>query len=203
VSERLAARGLEDTVKIAFEEPPPSGAEMVARSHPLPATLAEMLFEGALDPASNPVPSLGRAGAWPTPAVKTLTTVALLRLRYKLMVHGRSQRMLLAEEAATFAWDPGQVQTVLTAEAARTLLEQSASANLEPVARRRLIAKAIEQMPAMLNGPIAAYARQRAQALAEDHARVRAAAAGSARVTVEPVLPPDVIGLYVLVPAVH
>jgi hypothetical protein len=179
VSERLAARGLEDTVKIAFEEPPPSGAEMVARSHPLPATLAEMLFEGALDPASNPVPSLGRAGAWPTPAVKTLTTVALLRLRYKLMVHGRSQRMLLAEEAATFAWDPGQVQTVLTAEAARTLLEQSASANLEPVARRRLIAKAIEQMPAMLNGPIAAYARQRAQALAEDHARVRAAAAGS------------------------
>ena len=41
------------------------------------------------------------------------------------------------------------------------------------------------------------------KALAEDHARVRAAAAGSARVTVEPVLPPDVIGLYVLVPAGH
>ena len=51
-------------------------------------------------------------------------------------------------------------------------------------------------MPAMLDGPIAAYARERAQALAEDHARVRAAAAGSARVTVEPVLPPDVIGLW-------
>jgi len=55
----------------------------------------------------------------------------------------------------------------------------------------------------MLEGPIAAHARERAQALAEDHARVRAAAAGSARVTVEPVLPPDVIGLYVLAPAGH
>jgi hypothetical protein len=45
--------------------------------------------------------------------------------------------------------------------------------------------------------------RARAQVLAQDHARVRAAAAGSARVNVEPVLPPDVIGLYVLVPAGH
>jgi hypothetical protein len=58
-------------------------------------------------------------------------------------------------------------------------------------------------MPEMLDRPIAAYAHERAKVLSEDHARVRAAAAGSARVAVEPVLPPDVIGLYVLVPAGH
>jgi hypothetical protein len=90
---------------------------------------------------------------------------------------------------------------MLTAEATRALLEQAASSDLAQVARQRLVAKAIEQMPAVLNGPIGIYARDRAQALAADHARVRAAAAGSPRVTVEPVLPPDVIGLYVLVPA--
>jgi hypothetical protein len=83
------------------------------------------------------------------------------------------------------------------------LLDLPASSDLAQVARQRLISKAIEQAPAMLEGPIAAHARERAQALAEDHARVRAAAAGSARVTVEPVLPPDVIGLYVLAPAGH
>jgi superfamily II DNA or RNA helicase len=203
VAERLAARGLEGSIKVVFEEPPPSGAEMVARNHPLTATLAEILLEGALDPSSSPVPSLGRAGAWPTPSAKTVTIVALLRLRYKLIVRGRSERMLLAEEAASLAWDASQTQTMLTAEAARALLEQPANADLAQVARQRLIAKAREQMPAMLDGPIAAYARDRAQALAADHARVRAAAAGSARVTVEPVLPPDVIGLYVLVPAGH
>jgi superfamily II DNA or RNA helicase len=203
VAERLAARGLEGTVKIAFEEPPPSGAEMVARSHPLPATLAEILLEGALDPNSSPLRSLGRAGAWPTPAVKIVTTVALLRLRFKLIVRGRNERMLLAEEAAALAWDASQTQTMLTAEAARTLLEQPASADLAQVARQRLIDTAIEQMPVMLDGPIATFARDRANVLAEDHARVRVAAAGSVRVTVEPVLPPDVIGLYVLVPAGH
>ena len=210
VKERLAARGLEGTVRIAFDEPPPAGAEIVARSHPLPATLADMLLEGALEPGfegalelgSSPLPSLGRAGAWRTHTVKTVTTVALLRLRYKLTVRGRSERMLLAEEAATFACD-AQSRTVLTGEPARALLDKPAAADLAQVARQRQIAKAIEQMPALLDGPIAAYARERAKGLSDDHARVRAAATGTARVTVEPVLPADVIGLYVLVPAGH
>jgi superfamily II DNA/RNA helicase len=203
VSERLAARGLEGSVRLAFDEPPPSGAEMVTRNHPLPATLAEMLLEGALDPGSSPVESLGRADAWPTLAVKTMTTVALLRLRFKLIVRGRGERMLLAEEAAMFARNAAPTQTVLAGESARALLDQPATADLASPARQRLITRAIEQMPSMLEGAIAAYARERANALAEDHARVRAAAAGSARVAVEPVLPPDVIGLYVLVPASH
>jgi superfamily II DNA or RNA helicase len=199
-AERLAGRHLEGTVRIAFEEPPPTGAEMVGRSHPLPATLAEFLLEGALDPGSSPVVSLGRAGAWPTPAVKVMTTVALLRLRHKLTIHARRERLLLAEEAAALAWATDATKPALIAEAARALLDQAASGDLAPNARARLLTQAMERLPAMLDGPIAAYARERAQTLAQDHARLRAAASGSARVTVEPVLPADVIGLYVLLP---
>jgi hypothetical protein len=64
-----------------------------------------------------------------------------------------------------------------------------------------LLQGAIERIGTALEGSIAAYAHERARALADDHARVRAAASGSARVTVEPVLTADIIGLYVLVPA--
>ncbi|MGA7806872.1 helicase-related protein, partial [Bradyrhizobium sp.] len=200
VKERLSLRGFEDTIRIAFDEPPPSGAEIVSRSHPLPATLAETLLEGALDPGSIPLLSLGRAGAWQTAAVKSVTTIVALRLRYKLIVHGRRERMLLVEEAATLALEAAK-SVFMVEGATRPLLDAAASADLALVARQRLISKAIEQAPAMLEGPIADYARIRAKALAEDHARVRAAAAGSARVTVEPVLPPDIIGIYVLAPA--
>jgi hypothetical protein len=203
VAERLSALGLEGTVRIAFEEPPPPGAEAIARGHPLPATLAEMLLEGALDPGSSTVPSLGRAGVWPTTGVKAVTTVALLRLRYKLTVRDRNERMLLAEEAATLAWDVGKSRIILAGEEARALLDQPATADLAQVARLRLIAKAIEQTRSLLDSSIAAYTRDRAKKLSDDHARVRAAAAGSARVTVDPVTQPDVIGLYVLVPAGH
>jgi hypothetical protein len=82
-------------------------------------------------------------------------------------------------------------------------LEHPATGDLAAVARQRLVNQARERIAAALKGPIAAYARERAEGLAADHARVRTAAAGSARVTVEPIVPADIIGLYVLVPAVQ
>jgi hypothetical protein len=75
VSERLAARGLIGSVRLAFAEPASAGAEMIGRNHALPATLAEALVEGALDPGSSAIQPLGRVGAWPTLGVKTLTTI--------------------------------------------------------------------------------------------------------------------------------
>lgn len=201
VAERLAVRGLEGSVRLAFEEPPPAGTEMVGRCHPLPAILAETLLEGVLDPSASPVSSLGRAGAWPTAAVKVVTTVTLLRLRFKLTVRGKQERLLLAEEAAALAWQPSSIEPAFIGSEVRALLEQNASGDLALVARQRLLQGAIERIGTALEGSIAAYAHQRASALADDHARVRAAASGSARVTVEPVLPSDIIGLYVLVPA--
>ncbi|MGP0089681.1 MAG: helicase-related protein [Xanthobacteraceae bacterium] len=201
VAERLSARGLEGTVRLAFEEPPATGAEMVGRCHPLPATLAESLLESVLDPASSPVPSLGRAGAWPTSAVKIITTVALLRLRYKLTIHGRRERLLLAEEAGVLGFAGTSAEPTCEGETARELLEHSATGDLAPGARQRLLNQARERVAKALEGSIGAYARARAATLSEDHARVRIAATGGARVTVEPVLPVDIIGLYVLVPA--
>ena len=52
----------------------------------------------------------------------------------------------------------------------------------------------------LLEGTIAEFVRSRAQELMSDHARLRAASGSASRVTVEPVMPPDVIGLFVLVP---
>ncbi len=46
VKERLAARGLEDSIRIAFDDPPPARFDLVTRSHPLTATLADTLLEG-------------------------------------------------------------------------------------------------------------------------------------------------------------
>jgi superfamily II DNA or RNA helicase len=198
--ERLAGRRLEGTVRLAFEEPPPEGAELVTRSHALPSSLAEALLEGALDPSSSPVPALGRAGAWRTSGVNIVTTVALLRLRYKLTVHGRRDRMLLAEEASALAWEGGREEPCVSGETARAQLEFESTGNLAEVARGRLIEQGRQRVAVAFQASVETHARERAAALAEDHARVRAAAAGSARVSVEVVLPVDVMGLYVLVP---
>jgi superfamily II DNA or RNA helicase len=199
LGERLSGRGFEDTVRVSFDEPAPAKAQLLDRSHPVVATLADYLLESALDRKTGELP-LGRAGAWTTTDVDQLTTVALLRLRFKLVVHGRKEQMLLVEEANAIAFDH-QGNAISNGEPARALLETEAVSNLAPIARDRMIDGARERVKTALNNSIADFARSRAEALAGDHSRVREAGINVSRVTVKPVLPTDVIGLFVLVPA--
>ena len=98
------------------------------------------------------------------------------------------------------AWTPLGARIVAVGEEARELLNAPATADLAPVARDRFIAKAKEELPGLLKGSIAEFVRSRAQELMADHARLRVASGSASRVTVEAVLPPDVIGLFTLMP---
>lgn len=196
--ERLAEHDLKGSVRLATMEPAPSGTALLTRTHPLTATLAEALVEASLDPESLSGLGIGRVGAWPTAAVQQVTRLALLRIRFKLTVHARKERLLLAEEAALVAVQGTQI--VAVGEEARELLSTPATADLAPVARDRFIAKAKEELPSLLEGSIAEFVRSRAEELMQDHARLRIASGSASRVTVEAVLPPDVIGLFTLMP---
>ena len=197
--ERLAERGLTGTLQLAAADPAPAGASLLTRTHPLTTTLAEALVEGALDPASLPDLALGRIGAWPTAAVAHKTTVLLLRLRMKLTVHARRERLLLAEEATLLAISGGRI--VASGPEARTLLASSAAYDLAEVARARFLQAARAELPSLLDGPVRQHAEERAEELLADHARLRAASGTAPRLSVKAVLPPDVIGLFVLLPA--
>ncbi len=199
LKERLEQKALTGTIKLALSEPAPSGTSLLTRTHPLTATLAETLVEASLDPVSLHDLGIGRLGAWPTSKVEKVTRLALLRIRYKLRVHARRERLLLAEEAALVALEGEQL--VCSGDDARQLLSATASGNLAPVARERFVKQAQAQLPGLLEGPIAKYVAERADELVDDHARIRAATGSGSKVTVEPLLPPDVIGLFVLMPS--
>ncbi|NIA71260.1 DEAD/DEAH box helicase [Pelagibius litoralis] len=199
LKERLSQRNLTGSVRLAMAEPAPSGTALLTRTHPLTATLAEALVEASLDPESLSGLGVGRVGAWPTTAVQRMTRLVLLRIRYKLTIHARKERLLLAEEAALVAIEGNTITA--TGEPARELLNTPAAADLAPSARERFIDRAKEELPALLEGPLTGFVRSRADELAQDHARLRAAAGSASRVTVEAVTPPDVIGLFVLMPS--
>lgn len=201
---RLEARGLEGTVHLAFNEPPPRGSSMVSRAHPLVATLAEALLESALDPESASITPLGRAGAWVADGVDQLTIVALLRLRFQLFTRaGGRETLLLAEEAITLAWAPGDTAPSISGLAAAALLEKPAAASLADAARIRVLTSAMVRLETdAVRAGLAGYARARADALAADHARLREAARMAGEVRVEPVLPLDFIGVFALLPKV-
>jgi superfamily II DNA or RNA helicase len=197
--DRLEERGLSGSVALAASDPAPAGADLLTRTHPLTAGLAEALLEGALEPSALPELGLGRTGAWPTAAVQQRTILLVMRLRMKLSVQGRRPQLLLAEEAALVAIADGKIAA--SGLDARAMLATTAGHDLAQVARERLVRAAQAELPALLDGPVKRFAQERAEALRVDHARLRAAAGTASRLLVEPALPPDVIGLFVLLPA--
>jgi superfamily II DNA or RNA helicase len=199
IKEGLQARGLHGTRRVGFEDDPVPGVTHLGRVHPLVASLAEGLAEGALDPEGAAFPPLGRCGAWRTDAVTQMTTLLLLRLRFKLITSGRTNRLLLAEEATGLAFGGTSSGALLTGLPALALLEPGATGNLDEQAIARQIQRAHDRMPTY-EPAIAALAAERGRVLSADHLRLTEAARGGATVEVVPVLPADVIGLYVLLP---
>ena len=209
VRERLEAEGLTGTLRIDFRYPAPPPCRAVQRSHPLVAVLAETLLERSLNgDADLSSPSvLGRVGCWVSDAVTTRTTLALLRLRHQLVIRrGRRDSTLLVEEATGLAW-AGQTGHLRGSEAL-ALLDAPPLADVPPHVRERESAKALALLGERMN-ELEAFAKERADALLDDHLRVRAAAYRDEKAEtrersaqVEALPRPDVIGIFVLLPKV-
>ena len=198
IRERLEQRGLTDSVRLAMSEPVPSGATLLNRTHPITASLAECLVEGSLDNTAMPTLGLGRVGAWRTISVSAKTMLMLLRIRFKLTVHSRKEQFLLAEDATVIAIQNGKVATY--GDKAREMLNASATGDIDARAQHRLTSAATAKLPDLLNGPIRQFVAERENELLEDHARLREAATAAPRVSVHAIQPPDVIGLFTLIP---
>lgn len=201
----LAARdatGAARTFWARFELPVEPGQVHLARTHPFVAGLASWVLDAALDPlGAGPA---RRCGAIRTDAVAARTTLLLVRHRFHLAVSGADgKRPLLAEDASLVAFSgPPSAPTWLDDAAAERLLGARPVANVSPAAASdfagEVLAGAQGWRPALEDD-----ARRRAARLGEAHARVREAARRrGARVEVEPQLPPDVLGVFVCLPAV-
>lgn len=202
VQERLAAEGLSGTLRIDFHQPAAQGATFIHRTHPLVAVLADTLLEQALDatPSVDDAAAVARAGAAFVSAVSLKTTVLLLRIRHQLTVtHGTSTRLLMCEEAVAVAATGSDPFTELPPEQTRQLLGAEATRNMPAPLRDRQLQSALDALPGW-QPQFEAIAKARAQALLQDHRRVREAAEGRGSYQVTASLPVDVMGLYVLLP---
>jgi superfamily II DNA or RNA helicase len=205
--ERLDAEGLSGTPQLDFVYPPAARCRPVTRSHPLVSILAETLLERTLAAAgvaplehqSDPG-VLGRVGCWISDGVAEQTTVALLRLRHQLASgRGSAQSTILVEEAAAVGWVGAGSPRLVEGIDALALLQPSATDD----AKKSVAARKIDDALSLLGtraADLEAFAKRRAQALLDDHRRVREASDSRGSWTVKALLPADVIGLFVLLP---
>ncbi|HVT60489.1 MAG TPA: helicase-related protein [Thermoanaerobaculia bacterium] len=191
--ERLAVR---------FAPPAAEGQRLLVRTDPLVEGLAGHVLASALD---RRLPDRGparRAAVARSRAVSLRTTLVLLRLRLKLseLVRG-GQHSALAEEAVLAAFEGAPSAAVpLSAERAEELLAATPDVNVPADVARLQIERMLAERPA-LEDWFVSLAAERARQLARAHERVRRSGRpGSGRVEVEPLLPIDLLGIYVFLP---
>ena len=207
VRERLETEDISGTVSIDFAYPSAPGCRPVQRSHPLIAVLADTLLGRSLSveetDASLGDPSLlGRVGCWISEDIQVRTTVALLRLRHQLLSRTRRRETtLMVEEAAALAWAAPRTNGQFSGSKALSLLALPPAHDPPRHVREREATRAL----ALLREhavDLEAFAAARANALLEDHLRVREASRAAGRTSVQALPHPDVIGVYVLLPKV-
>ena len=217
VRERLETEDIEGTVAIDFAYPPAPGCRSVQRSHPLVAVLADTLLGRTLsvddsDTSTSDTPTsdastrdpsvLGRVGCWISEGVRGRTTVALLRLRHQLLSRTRRRdTTLMVEEAAAVAWVAPRTNGPITGAEALSLLALPPAGDPPRHVRERESARALVLLQER-TADLEAFAAARADALLEDHLRVREASRATGSTSVQFLPRPDVIGVYVLLPKV-
>lgn len=179
----------------------PAGSELptITRAHPLVATIADYLAEQSLDenPTALALPRCAviRAG------VPQLTTLYHLRLRHHLTFSfAQKSRQIMAEELVTLIRAGKEPLRFASHEEQEHYAAIATSGNIPEGIAVMQLERALDQWHSL---PILPLLKERADALAHDHQRVREASrmdAGSVQVAC--CTPPDLLSILVCQPII-
>jgi len=187
-----------------FDLPIQDGEVYLGRTSPVVEGLAGWTLDQALDPmARDARPVAFRCGIISTSSARDRTVLLITRFRYHLKVVGTESETILCEEIVPLA-STGQ------ADAPQWLLPEESERLMAARPERNLAATAIDQQVGLLlsalpkfQQALAPVAKERAAAQLAAHERVREATRTKGRITVQPILPVDILGAYVLLPILN
>ena len=187
----------QEKIRVGFEAPLPEGYLHLGRTHPFVAHLSAMTLKDAL-PSENS--EVSRAAVVVTSSVQLQTTICLFRVR-NVISDLRGREEIIAEELHAWGFT-GSVSnpTVIAPEEVTSLLYDAVPTGDAP---RPLQQRRLEEVVAYLDSAdmqLDEITRERTQRLIEQHERYQKTIGGRGVQGVEPVLPPDLLGIYILLP---
>ncbi len=187
-------------IQISFKSPTPAGYKYIGRNHAFTEHLSQHIINSALQQAPN---SAARAAVLRSADVKQKTVLFQLRVR-NVIAEQPSNKQIVAEEMWLWGYE-GEVaqKKFIGKETAMNLLM-----NVKPTQNMEEGEKAYwlnEEMAWVLDektfrGQTDEVALERANHLVESHTRFKKLVSGNKYKVVEPVLPMDVLGVYILLP---
>ncbi len=193
----LLPSGLE--IKVSFDSPTPEGYSYIGRNHVFVEQLCNYILGNSI--RHNVSKGAARAAVIKTKDVKVKTTLLLFRVR-NVIAERKSGRQLVAEEMIMTGYkgSPSTGVEFLELDTAKKLLfETTPSSNISKQAQEDYLINELTNLRD-LNEEFNKTAFDRSEKLVEAHERFRKAVGGFAYQSVEPVLPMDLMGIYILLP---
>jgi hypothetical protein len=184
-------------VKVSFESPTPEGYHYLGRNNRFVEQLCQLVMANTLGRQDK---RAARAAVIRTRQVATKTTLLLFRCR-NVIEQGRGGHRIVAEEMLLWGWrgTPQDKSFLDHAEAGALLAAARASSDLSPQARAGFLENELallDKFDIVFTG----IAEQQAQRLVAAHERFSALMDKQRFQVVYPVLPMDLLGIYILLP---
>lgn len=187
------------TVKVSFESPTPEGHIYLGRNHPLVERLCQIVLAHSIERGRF---RAARAAVLRTPDVAVPTTLLMFRCR-NVIEEKRSQgHQLVAEEMLLWGYrgQPSEGDFLTSDEARRLLVDARPSGDLTPERASREIESRVAALPD-LRPAFDSLAEERCQHLVDAHERFSSLVEKKRFGVVYPILPMDVLGVYLLMPS--
>ena len=189
-------------IQISFKSPTPAGYKYIGRNHPFTEHLSQHIINSALQQATK---SAARASVLRSADVKQKTVMFQFRVR-NVIVEQPSNKQIVAEEMWLWGYEGevNQKQFIDKKTAINLLTNVNPTQNMEEGEKTYWLN---EEMAWVLNEKTFReqtddVALERANHLVESHTRFKKLVSGNKYKVVEPVLPMDVLGVYILLPEV-
>lgn len=193
--------GRTEPYKGSFLFPAPDGSEWLHRTHPMVEGLAAWIIENAFD-STAPRLFARRCGAIYTKAVQVRTSLVLYRSRFQLIASrpGTEDHRSMTESVETLAFRKSPLKAeLLTRDETSALITAIPSSNMPADTARDFIGSILKDLK-HLDPEISERTTATARELEESHRRVRDVSRARGRFRVEPLLPVDILGVYLFLP---
>lgn len=190
-------------VQVSFESPPPPGFHYIGRNHRFVEQLCQIIMANTLARQDR---KAARAAVIRTREVNTKTTLLLFRCRNVIEQSrdtSRNPHRIIAEEMLLWGWSgTADNRQFLDHSTAKQLLQTTrASSDLSPQARANFLTQELASL-AVLEAEFNRIAEEQSKRLVEAHERFSALLDKYRFQVVYPVLPMDLLGIYILLPEV-
>jgi superfamily II DNA or RNA helicase len=190
----------ENPLLVSFDSPTPEGYRYIGRNHPFVEQLCQFLMANSLSKRHTYGPA--RSAIVRSKDITCKTTLLLFRVR-NVIEAKQTREQLVAEEMLTWGYRfDHQDHVPLTPETTQFLLHQAVpSSDLSSQAKKEFLDNELQEIKRLyVSGTFDRLALDRAKILLEAHERFRKVLGGSQYKVVEPVLPMDLMGIYILLP---